>query len=143
MFGLIPFRRRNNEEDVDNLFMSLDEFFNDGFVFPKEGKFKVDIRDTKRAYKIDAELPGMDKEDIELDYDNNYLMIRAKRDEETKVEEESYIRQERYSGEFVRRFYLDNVDEKNIKARFKNGVLQITLPKLKEKPDSKNKIKIE
>jgi len=143
MFGLIPFRRRNNHESVDDFFHSIDDFFNDDFFAPMQRKFKADIRETKGAFKIDAELPGFEKSDIHLDYQNNYLTIRAKRNEETKVEEENILRQERHSGEFLRRFYLENVDETDIKATFNNGVLHIHLPKQNKSLNTTKHIEIE
>lgn len=143
MFGLIPFRRRNESDSLSDLFPSMEEFFSDDFFSPAQRKFKCDIRESKKDYKIDAELPGFDKGDITIEYENNYLTIRAKREEETKVEDESFIRQERHHGEFLRRFYIDNVDESNIKAKFKNGILRITLPKREKELKTTNRIEIE
>lgn len=143
MFGLIPFRRKNQNNSLSDLFPTIDEFFSDDFFAPSQRKFKCDIRETKKDYKIDAELPGFEKGDIDINYENNYLTIRAVREEETKVEEENFIRQERHHGEFLRHFYIDNIDETKIKAKFKNGVLQITLPKLEKEINKANRIEIE
>lgn len=133
MFGLVPFRRRNQDHPDRDLMNSVSDFFDDDFFAPMMKNFNTDIRETKDAYIIDAELPGFEKQDIAIDYANNYLTISATRKEDSEIEEKQYIRRERQSGELVRRFYLENIDEEKIKAKFKNGILEIQLPKVEKK----------
>ncbi len=95
-----------------------------------QDNFKVDLRETDENYLVETNLPGVKKEDIEVEFINNYLTITAKRDSSIENKEENFVRQERHYGEFNRSFYIDNVDGNNIDASFEDGVLKITLPKL-------------
>lgn len=127
MFGLVPFRINNkNCSSITNDFFN-DDFFNFGDM---GDNFKADIRETEGEYLVEAELPGVDKNDIVLDYNNNTLTISAKREEVAEDNSSNYLRKERRYGEFSRSFYVDNVDQSGIQARFKDGMLQIIMPKL-------------
>lgn len=131
MFDLVPFRRRSlAKSNSFNHFLA--NFFDDDFFLPMTAmkSFKVDLKETNQSYVIEADLPGINKEDIQLDYSNNYLTISARRMEAvTDNDSENYVRQERYYGELQRSFYIDNVKENDIEAEFKNGVLKVVLPK--------------
>ena len=87
------------------------------------------MRETNEAYLVEAELPGVNKDDLRLDYDNNYLTISAMKNETFEDRQDNYLRQERHYGQIARSFYFDNVDKNQIQARFQNGVLDIILPK--------------
>lgn len=131
MFGLIPFRNRNlARRDYFNQLMQ--DFFDDDFMasFGEMGTgFRVDLRETKNEYIVEADLPGVKKGDITLRYENNYLTISAKRDETQEAKEENYVRRERRYGQFQRSIYVSNVIDDKIDAKFNDGVLTITLPK--------------
>ena len=139
MFGLVPFtgRRDLSERSSANPFALLDvmrdSFFRDGFPAANWGAapFKVDVKDVADHYELTADLPGVAKEDIALRYENGYLTITASHDEskDEKDEKGSYIRRERHTGEVSRSFYIDGIDEAGIHAEFKDGVLQVKLPK--------------
>jgi HSP20 family protein len=133
MFGLIPFKTDTNVTGV-SLTDFMSDFFSDDFLTPMGmnfdmSKFNADVRETENEYLVSAELPGVNKEDISLDYDNNNLTIRAKRTESHDDSKDSYIRKERSYGEFSRSFYLDNVKKEGIRAKFENGELMVILPK--------------
>lgn len=117
-------------------------FFGDTLdnLFTDDADFDVDIEETETAYKVQADLPGLTKEDIKLDYADNILSINAHKETETeeKDTEKNYIRRERSSRSYSRQFLIKNVDEGAITANFENGVLMIDLPK-KEKEDSETK----
>lgn len=118
------------------------QFFDDTFdqVLGETGNFKTDIIENENDYTVEAELPGMSKENIELDYHDNVLSISGKQESETNEEDEerNYIRRERSSRSFSRQFLIRDIDEDNISARFDNGVLEIKLPKKEfEKPETK------
>lgn len=122
-------------------------FFGDTFdnLFTDVADFDVDIEETDTAYKVEADLPGLTKEDIKLDYADNVLSISAHKETESeeKDENKNYIRRERSSRSYSRQFLIKNVDETEINASFENGVLIVDLPK-KEKDDSKtNRIEID
>ncbi|MGN0143654.1 MAG: Hsp20/alpha crystallin family protein [Clostridium sp.] len=133
MFGLIPFRTNTNGVG-GTLADFMSDFFNDDFLAPigmnfDMSKFNADVRETDNEYLVCAELPGVNKEDIKLDYNNNNLTIKAKRAECHDESKDTYIRKERSYGEFSRSFYFDNVKKDGIRAKFENGELKIILPK--------------
>lgn len=144
MFGLVPFMHNNvsNAKDNKSLFDMFDEpFFNNAFApLKKVDTFKVDVKDTGTAYEFTADLPGVSKENIGVDYNNGYLTIKTTeaKDEAAKDEKsaDKYLRRERYFGSMQRSFYIDDVDEKNIKASYKDGVLTVILPKATKQPTS-------
>lgn len=134
MNNLWPSRRGLRNLDKGFLGDTFDNLFTD------DADFDVDIEETDTAYKVEADLPGLTKEDIKLDYTDNVLSINAHQETETeeKDEKRNYIRRERSSRSYSRQFLIKNVDEAAISANFENGVLTIDLPK-KEKDDSKTK----
>ncbi|WML33143.1 Hsp20 family protein [Clostridium sp. OS1-26] len=77
--------------------------------------FRVDLKETENEYMVEADLPGINKEAIDVEYENNYLTISAKREETIENKDNNnYVRRERSYGEFKRRFYIDNVDKEKI-----------------------------
>ena len=146
MFGLVPFKFNNGE---NNKGLTLNDMFNDFFnddmlsEFNSGGSFKTDINETPEEYIVHAELPGVKKEDINIDYTNNYLTISARRNNEYEEKKENYIKRERSYGSISRGFYISNVDKNLIKAKFDNGVLNIELPKKEISANNSNRILIE
>jgi HSP20 family protein len=97
---------------------------------PAEPAIKLDVAEDDKAYRVKAELPGVKKEDIAVDVNGNEVTISAevKRDKEEKKEDVVYT--ERYYGKQFRTFTLAHeIDRKATKARFADGVLELTLPK--------------
>ncbi len=147
MFGLVPFAGRHDlaERSSANPFALFDamrdSFFRDGFPAANWGAaaFKVDVKEMDDHYELTADLPGMKKEDVALHYENGYLTVAASRDEskDEKDEAGNYICRERHTGEVSRSFYIDGIDEANIHAEFKDGVLQVKLPKAAGEPQRK------
>ena len=119
----------------------FDDFFKGDFFPKKENLMKTDIKETKDNYLIEMDLPGYDKDNINLSLKDGYLSISAKVEkEENENEEEKYVRKERFYGECSRSFYVgDNLTEEDISAEFKNGILKITVPKKEEKPSNETK----
>ncbi len=128
MRGMLPFRgrigpRRRREDLVD----VFDEFFAPDFG---NRGMSTDIQETDEAYLMEIELPGYDKDNIEIELKDNLLTITAKKDEEFEEEKQNYIHKERKRGTFQRCFSIDqNVDPEIIEAEFKNGILNLKLPK--------------
>lgn len=90
----------------------------------------VDIYETDDAFMLKAELPGFSKEDVSIEVQENRLIIRGERKRETEAKEEQYHRLERTYGRFERAFWLPTtVDTEQIQATFKDGVLELRLPK--------------
>lgn len=119
----------------------LNEFFGDRraqgyFVSPLHGEgitssFKVDIKDTDKAYVFHAEIPGVKKEDLNLTVDGSTVTIAAEiKQHDQKTEEGQVVRSERYFGAVSRSFQLPvDVDQEHAEATYENGVLALTLPK--------------
>lgn len=137
MFRLIPYRKPNTmirSEDIFNRF--FDDFFTDEFFAPiapldtKMSGFKVDVKDLGDAYLLEADLPGFDKDNVQITYENQHLTIQARRETEEESKGEQFIRRERYCGEIKRSFFIDNITPDGIDALFKNGILTIKLKKL-------------
>ena len=131
---------RNNNFDL------FDNFFDDDVFFTnkKNNLMKTDIKEKKDKYILDIDLPGYEKENINISINNGYLEVSAKISEEKNDEEEKYVRKERYVGECSRSFYLgDDIKEEDIAAEFKNGILKITIPKKEEIEKAKEVKKIE
>jgi Molecular chaperone (small heat shock protein) len=144
MFDLVPFRR-NSLVPRDLFANFFDRVFDDNLA-PANffgGSFKVDVKETDKAYLITADLPGVEKDAISLTYDNNFLTIAANREETVNEEKENYLRQERRCGSVTRQFYVENVERDKISAEFKNGVLKIALPKLAGKAPDQTTIDIQ
>ena len=137
MFDLIPFDRR--ERNMMRMFDDMEKNFFDGFTT----SCKTDIADKGEHYLLEAEMPGFDKENIHIDIDGNYLTIHAQQDVREK-KEHKFIRQERSYNAISRSFNISDVDTEQIKAKYKNGVLELTMPKLHTSETEKiKKINIE
>lgn len=97
---------------------------------PSAPAFKVDISEDDAGFHIDAELPGIAKENVVLHIEDDVLTIKAERTAETEESKKNYHRIERSSGSFSRSFNLgEMIDQESISADFKNGILHVTLPK--------------
>jgi HSP20 family protein len=132
--SLIPWRRQALAPwfDWERMMEGFEEPF--GLTTPREGRWwpAVDIDEDEKAITVAADLPDMDRKDINVALENGYLTIRGERKVEKKEENKKYRRMERSYGAFERSFTLpDNVDDKKISADYKNGVLKVTLPKTK------------
>jgi HSP20 family protein len=90
----------------------------------------VEVADTENSIDVTAELPGVSKEDVDVDLENNVLTIRGEKKQQKEEKEKEHYLFERYYGSFQRSFSLPApVDESSVKAEFRNGVLKIHLDK--------------
>ncbi len=90
----------------------------------------VDVREDKDQYVVQADLPGVKPEDVEVTAEKGILTVRGERKTETREGAEGYARIERMAGNFSRRFVLpENAQAEAIKAKFTNGVLEVSIPK--------------
>jgi len=93
----------------------------------------VDVVESEKAYEITADLPGMDEKNIEVKVADGVLSVKGEKQEEKEEKKKNYYLQERSFGSFQRSFELpESVDPDKIEARFKKGVLTVTLPKRPE-----------
>ena len=123
-----------------NEFNLLDDIFRD-FNYTENKIMKTDVREHKDNYSILVDLPGYNKDDIKISIEDGYLTIKAtiSKDEEEK-ETGKFVRRERYFGECSRSFYVgDNIEVEDIKASFKNGTLNLEIPKKEQKQISEKK----
>lgn len=98
------------------------------------GLMKTDVKELSDSYKLHIDLPGVKKEDIDLKLSDGYLEIRAETFSAKDEEDENgrYVRRERYKGALSRGFYVgETLKPEDVRARFEDGVLEITVPKAK------------
>ena len=131
MRALVPWRgmdalRQEMERVFDRFFEPRwDEFEAGGAWAPK-----LDVSETKDAYMVKAEIPGVDQKDLSVSLQNQILTIKGEKHQEKEEKDEKYHRVERSWGEFTRAIALPGAaDTENVNATFKDGVLTITLPK--------------
>lgn len=133
--------------DLSNIwrnFFDNEETFLPSTLFNESKKFKVDVYEKDGEVKIDAELPGVKKEDISLTLDEGLLTISAKSEKNNEVKEKDYYYSERSYGSFSRTFQVgEHITENDVKAEFKDGVLHVGFkkPELPEKEIKKIEIK--
>ena len=139
----------------ENLFDDFMDFpFNDDFwgrknpLYGKNAKrmMKTDIRETEGSYELDVDLPGFKKDEIKASLENGYLTISAAKGLDKDEKDGKYIRQERYAGAMSRSFYVgDEVTQEDIKAKYEDGILKLSIPKKEKKPavEQDNHIAIE
>lgn len=141
----------------DEMERMFDNYFSHGWLrpfhmewpsFPKaampfEGKTpKVDVVDRDKEIVVKAELPGVDKKDLEISVTQNTVTIKGSTSHEEKEEKGDYYRCEMSRGSYSRTLSLPaDVDEENTKAKFKDGILELTLPKLKK--SKRHTVKVE
>ena len=107
------------------------ENFEKSFFGDFGGGFRTDIKDKGDHFELEADLPGVKKEDIAVDIDGDCLTISAQRDSqrEEKNDQEQYVRRERSYGSYSRSFDISNVKSEEISGSYENGVLKLVLPK--------------
>ena len=140
-----------------------ENLFDDWMDFPFEREFfgrrnplygknaknimKTDIKEHDGGYELDIDLPGFKKDEITIDLDNGYLTISAAKglDKDEQDKKGKYIRRERYAGAVQRSFYVgDAVTEEDVKAKFEDGILRLSIPKKDAKAvETKKTIAIE
>ena len=132
-----------------NSFDLFDDFFDDDFFMNRKEKnlMKTDIIEKKDKYVLNIDLPGFNKDNINISLNNGYLNVTAKveTDDEDNDDDKKIIRRERFYGEASRSFYLgEDIKEEDIEAEFKNGILIIDIPKkaIEDKKDTIKQINI-
>ncbi len=144
--SLIRFTPKSFDRRFD-WFGSADGWFDDFFRVPTDAMQStrafypsVDIKEDKNKIVFKTDLPGVDEKDIKVTIEDGTLMISGERKFEKETEKENFHRVERRYGSFQRSFKLpETVDEDKISARYRNGVLELTLPKMKS---GGNKVKV-
>lgn len=136
MFDLVPFPRKQSNIarssdlfDIENIF---DNLLNDRFFpsfYKNSSQMRVDIRENEKDYVLEAELPGVKKDEINIDLDEEHLTISVQKNSESDEENDNYIRRERSYSAITRSFAISNIDNDKVTAKFRDGILTLTLPK--------------
>lgn len=147
MSKLIPFNRNN--ELMPSGFRSfsgmLDDFFSDEFPTRRSliaDIFKVDVREDESHYFVEAELPGVKKEDIHVALSEGCLKVSVAHEEKTEEKKQNYLHQERRFESMERNILLKDAKEDGIRAVLKDGILEVAIPK-KKSDGSAKRIEIE
>ena len=128
---MLPSRRYYLDSIFDNFMDSVDVDI-----------IKCDIYEKDESYYIEADIPGLKKEEISVECEDGYVTITAEKNNEVSdSDDKQYIKRERFYGKTIRKFYVGNVDSEKISAEFKDGILEIIIPK-EEKTVNKRAIDI-
>lgn len=139
------FIRTVNDEISSLLNRHFDSYFPEAAYWEEMDKYSmpVEIKDKGRDYEVKAELPGVKKEDLDIDIDKNYLTINAKKEEESEENEKAYKKSEFKYGEFSRTVYFpEEIDVEKTEAKLEHGVLKISAPKIHLEKDAKKKLTV-
>ncbi|WP_125767676.1 Hsp20/alpha crystallin family protein [Lapidilactobacillus wuchangensis] len=141
--------RRNDLFGGFNDFFDDDHFFNNlgrmYYGLAEQNDLKTDIKETDHDYNVTVEVPGLDKKDINVRYDNDILTISGKKDSFTDEADKdgNTLMSERNYGSFTRQYRIPRVNADDIKGKYENGVLKITLPKEKKEVPADHRVEIE
>ncbi len=147
MSGLTPYNRwfpANRRGDWAG-FGGLDDFFNRNWSLMSDfagGGFKLDLREEEDRYIVEADLPGVRKEDISLDLHDGQLTIGVNHEDKTEEQKGTYLHRERRFASTQRSIYLPDIKADEISAKFDSGVLEVTVPKQDPK-ENKTQITID
>ncbi|HMM69599.1 Hsp20/alpha crystallin family protein [Gudongella oleilytica] len=149
MAGLVPFNKKNKEISTntgfEDFYNVLDDFFSNDWPFRRSlanDTFKVDVEDNGSEYLIEAEVPGIDKKDINVELNDGKLVIAIVKDEKNESEKRNFIHRERRYSSMSRSIYLEDAKPNGIRAKLENGLLKVKVPK-EEKPNNSVTIDIE
>lgn len=138
------------DRELDRRMKKLEKQEDRNPLFGKNAKnlMKTDVKELDDGYEVDVDLPGFQKDEIHVKLEDGYITIAASKGldkDEKEKKTGKYLRKERYEGAVSRSFYVgDAYEQKDLKAKFENGILSITLPKKDQKKlDSENYIEIE
>ena len=151
---IVPWKKRDDTDlffspladfrrEIDDIF---DRFFGRSIALRDEEIFtpRIEVAEDEKSYLVKAELPGMDKNDIEVTLDDNVLTLKGEKKEEKEEKgKKSYYKETRY-GSFYRQIpFPESIDEEKVNAKFKKGVLSLVIPKKEAKNKKSIKIDVE
>jgi HSP20 family protein len=133
----------NMGDEINRVF---EQFGNSFGWIAEPGRYApaMDVRETDEAYIVEADVPGMKKDDIHLEVADNVLTITGERKDEKEEKDKNYHRIERHFGSFVRSVAIPGgIDSNKVSAKFENGVLTVTLPKPEESRPRRIEVKVD
>lgn len=129
MFELIPFGHNTRAVSAFDPFKTFDELERSFFGTSAVSAFRTDVIDTGDTFRLESELPGFSKENINIDIENDCLTITAERKQEENEEKQNYVKRERFYGSYTRSFDVSGINVDGIEAAYQDGILTLTLPK--------------
>lgn len=143
MANLVPFNRNRSNlrtTGFDDFYNMLDNFFEDSYNPLRSlsrDTFKVDVQESDKEYTIEAELPGVSKDEVAIEMNDERLSIAIEHKEEVKEDKKNYIHRERRYASMQRCIYLKDAKADEITAKLDNGILCVTVPKETSRPTSR------
>ena len=144
MFRLTPYNRNQmirGNDNVPEFYNLFDDFLNDSMFTSRSlgtGSFKIDIKDNEDNFVIEAELPGVKRENISIDFKDEQLIIKVEALEQEEVKEEGqeaaprYVHKERRQSSMQRVFRMKGIKRDELSAKLEDGILTVIAPKLDE-----------
>ena len=134
------------KDDFDNMFQGFFSPMKTSSLWKEKNLFPaVDVEEKEQSYLLMADLPGFNKDEIDVSFHNGCLTIEAQHQEQSESKkDDGYMLKERRFGSFFRRLnFGNNIAENDISAKYENGVLELTMPKLNQEPkEPKRKIAV-
>ena len=149
MFNIMPYSRKNDDVARRDGFSGIERFINDFFEDPffdrvsaLTNPIRADVKETDKEYVVEAELPGVNKDDIVIELNDDVLTLGVDVKSDKNEEDNGYIYKERQTGSYRRSFHVQNIKNEGITASYKDGLLVVTLPKAEaDKKSTKIQIK--
>lgn len=147
MANLIPVNRRNRSvtpTGFEDFYNMLDDFFTDPWLTGRrtQAAFKIDVQQSDNEYTIEAELPGVKKEEVSLEMNDGTLRISVNHEENKDEETKNYIHRERRYSSMSRAVYLADAEADGISAKLDGGILRVSVPRQKN-AESTRRIEIQ
>ncbi|MCM1042796.1 MAG: Hsp20/alpha crystallin family protein [Corallococcus sp.] len=120
---------RKNHNDADFYDNAFENFFRPFFADEADGFMKTDVKETEKAYEMEIEMPGFEKDQINMSLDNGYITVSARKENKS---EDKYLKRERTSS-YSRSYYVGDVNQEEISAKYVNGILTVCVPKEQQK----------
>ncbi len=120
----------------------FEDFFKPMFTFERKNHMRTDVKEVENGYEVSVDMPGFEKSEIQVNLSNGYLTVKADKNDK-QADESKYLRRER-SYSCSRSFYVgESVTEKDIKAKYEQGILTLNIPKEQEKQIPHGNVEIE
>jgi len=129
MFELIPFERTMRNLNSFYPFRQMEEMQRSFFSNSASSLFRTDVSDLGDSYRLEAELPGFSKDDINISIEDERMTISVERKQDNSEDKPNYLRRERFYGSYSRSFDLSGIDAEKISASYNDGILSLELPK--------------